>query len=122
VLDRFPHIRFIVPHLGAALPVLADRIAGLAVLESPESPVDVIAALGRLHYDVAGFALPRALPALLKLVGPDRLLYGSDYPFTADWAVHGLAQMLAFCDVLDPSEKRMMMSGNAIELSVAWHH
>jgi predicted TIM-barrel fold metal-dependent hydrolase len=78
VLDRFPHIRFIVPHLGAALPVLADRIAGFAVLESPEESVDVIAALSSLHYDVAGFALPRALPALLKLMmsGNAKELFG----------------------------------------------
>ncbi|UGT44910.1 amidohydrolase [Nocardia yamanashiensis] len=116
VTERYPNIRFIVPHAGAALPVLADRIAGFAVLDSPASPVDVLAALGRMHYDVAGFALPRALPALMQLVTPDRLLYGSDFPFTPDWAVHGLAEALASTTLLTPSERRLMLRGNASAL------
>lgn len=116
VLERFPSIRFIVPHSGAALPVMADRVAGFGVLESPPAPVDVVDALGKLYYDVAGFSLPRALPALLQLVGPDRLLYGSDYPFTAGWVVHGLAQMLAGSEVLAPEDHQRMLSGNAAEM------
>lgn len=116
VLGRFPNIRFIVSHAGAALPVLADRIAAFAVLESQEHPVDVIGALARLHYDLAGFALPRALPALLRLVAPDRLLYGSDYPFTADWAVHGLATALSTTTELTDRQRDQMVHRNAAEL------
>ncbi|MCC3312301.1 amidohydrolase family protein [Nocardia africana] len=64
----------------------------------------------------AGFALPRALPALMRLVGPDRLLYGSDFPFTPDWAVQGLAEALASTTVLKPSEHRLMLRDNALAL------
>lgn len=78
VLDRHPAVRFIVAHSGAALPVLADRIAAFAFTENPQQPINVLGALRRLYYDVAGFALPRALPALLSLVDTDRLLYDSD--------------------------------------------
>ncbi|TXI49399.1 MAG: amidohydrolase [Mycolicibacter arupensis] len=113
VLDRYPRVRFIVSHAGAALPVLADRLAGFAILESPSAPVDVLAALQRLHYDVAGFVLPRALPALLNLVAPERLLYGSDYPFTADWLVHGLAAALAGTEVLTEAQRQSMTRGQA---------
>jgi 6-methylsalicylate decarboxylase len=113
VLDRHPAIRFIVAHSGAALPVLADRIAAFAIMESPQQPVDVLGALRRLHYDVAGFALPRALPALLSLVDTDRLLYGSDYPFTPDWAVHGLADALARTEVLSDDDRGLLSRGNA---------
>jgi predicted TIM-barrel fold metal-dependent hydrolase len=100
--------------------VLADRIAGFAALESPSAPVDVIAALQRLHYDVAGFVLPRALPALLNLVGTERLLYGSDYPFTADWVVLGLASAMAGTDVLSAEQRNSMTSGRAEELFPRW--
>lgn len=120
VLDRYPRVRFIVSHAGAALPVLADRIAGFAVMESPSAPVDVIGALQRLHYDVAGFVLPRALPALLNLVGSERLLYGSDYPFTADWVVFGLAGAIAGTDVLSEEQRNSMTSGRAEELFPRW--
>ncbi|MEU6131204.1 amidohydrolase family protein [Saccharopolyspora sp. NPDC047091] len=93
-LDRHPRIRFVVPHAGAALPVLADRIAMAPALTGGPQ-VDVLGALRGLHYDLAGFALPHQLPALLRLVGPDRLLYGSDLPFTPAWAARGLAEALA---------------------------
>ncbi|MEV0248868.1 amidohydrolase family protein [Nocardia sp. NPDC050712] len=115
-LDRYPDIEFIVPHAGAALPVFADRIAGFAVIEAPHAPLDVLAALRRLHYDLAGFALPRALPALLRMVAPDRLLYGSDFPFTPDWAVQGLAHALAADEQLAPAAQRAMLRDNALRL------
>jgi len=120
VLDRYPRVRFIVSHAGAALPVLADRIAGFAIMKSPSAPVDVIGALQRLHYDVAGFVLPRALPALLNLVGAERLLYGSDYPFTAGWMVEGLAGALAGTDVLTEDQRHLLTSGRGEELFPRW--
>ncbi|MFF0161899.1 amidohydrolase family protein [Streptomyces sp. NPDC005263] len=115
VLSRYPDIRFIVPHAGAALPVLADRIASFATMEDIP-PKDVIEALSKLHYDVAGFALPRALPALLNLVSADRLLYGSDYPFTSAPVATALGVKLAATDTLGYTEKRQMFSGNAAQL------
>lgn len=115
VLERYPDIRFIIPHGGAALPVLADRIAAFAFTES-DPPVDFVAALGKLYYDVAGFVLPRTLPALLGLVGPEQLLYGSDHPFTASWIAEGLARTLATNDVLTPDGTQLLISGNAAGL------
>jgi 6-methylsalicylate decarboxylase len=116
VLDRHPDIRFIVAHAGAALPVLADRVAGFAIAENPDAPVDVLAALRRLYYDVAGFALPRALPALLELVDGRRLLYGSDFPFTAEWIVQGLATQLAAAGHLTDDLRSGLQRTNARDL------
>ncbi|MFF3563702.1 amidohydrolase family protein [Streptomyces sp. NPDC002574] len=114
VLERCPGIRFVVPHAGAALPVLADRIATFARMSGTD--VDVVATLRALHYDVAGAALPRALPALLSLVDPDRLVYGSDYPFTPAAVVKDLAAALTAAEVLDAAGKHLMTSGNARRL------
>jgi 6-methylsalicylate decarboxylase len=54
-LERHPRIELIVPHAGAALPVLADRIAGLAGMFSvggrDPGEIDVIGTLQRLHYE-----------------------------------------------------------------------
>ncbi|MFI8191563.1 amidohydrolase family protein [Streptomyces sp. NPDC085946] len=83
-LDRHRNLTVIVPHCGGALPVLADRIDGFMKMFMPagtEAP-GAVEQLGRLYYDLAGPALPRQLPALLGLVGPDRLLYGSDHCWT----------------------------------------
>ncbi|WP_030868031.1 amidohydrolase family protein [Streptomyces sp. NRRL S-37] len=83
-LDRHRDLTVIVPHCGGALPVLADRIDGFMRMFMPEGTAvpGAVEQLRRLHYDLAGPALPRQLPALLNLVGSDRLLYGSDHCWT----------------------------------------
>lgn len=99
-LARHPRLRVIVPHCGGALPVLADRVNGFLRLfpsggngggngsgDAGDDAPDAVAQLRRLHYDMAGPAFPRQIPALLRLVEPDRLLYGSDYCFTPAPAV-----------------------------------
>jgi hypothetical protein len=62
--------------------LLADRVSAFAALLAPD--VDVLADLGRLHYDLAGHAVPRGLDALLTLTTADHLHYGSDWPFTPE--------------------------------------
>lgn len=82
-IARHPGLEIIVPHAGAALPVIADRVAAFSmILPDLDPATDVLADLARLHYDVAGFPLPRQLDALLALATADHLHYGSDYPFT----------------------------------------
>ncbi|OQR59664.1 amidohydrolase [Streptomyces maremycinicus] len=115
VLDRYPRIRFIVPHAGAALPAVADRVAAFA-LTVGGPPVDVLGALRRLYYDLAGFPLPRLLPALLTLTDPGHILYGSDYPFTPDWVVHGLAETLVSSAVLTAEQRQTVMYDTAASL------
>ncbi|MGW7727813.1 amidohydrolase family protein [Streptomyces canus] len=85
VVARCPRIQVIVPHCGGAVPVLADRINEFMRLFVPseKSPAqDAVEQLRGLYYDMAGTAFPRQVPALLKLVDPDRVLFGSDYCWT----------------------------------------
>ncbi|MBE8473829.1 amidohydrolase family protein [Streptomyces justiciae] len=85
VLTRHPNLRVIVPHCGGAIPVLADRINEFMRLFVPSQeapPLDAVQQLRGLYYDLAGTAFPRQAPALLKLVDPDRVLFGSDYCWT----------------------------------------
>lgn len=98
-LDRYPDIRWIIPHAGAVLPAIAHRVAGMSALLG--TPVDVPGALGRLYYDLAGMPLPVALDGLLAVTGPERLLYGSDFPFTPAPVVAGLAEGLRQAPALE---------------------
>jgi len=118
VLDRYPAIRWVVPHAGAALPSLADRVDRIYPwISPPDAPrVDLISALGRLYYDLAGTPLPRALPALLAVAGPSQLVYGSDYPFTPANRVRQLAEDIAATDVFDDAAKAAALGGNARRL------
>ena len=86
VVARHPGIEFIVPHAGATLPMVADRIAVFSMLLETDQEVDVMRDLGRLHYDLAGYPIPRQLDALRSLTPATHLHYGSDYPFTPEFA------------------------------------
>lgn len=87
VPERFPNIRFIIPHGGAAIPALADRIAfaAAAIPSVGDLPPDqVLKRLSTFYYDLAGAPLPRQLPALRSFADDSRLLYGSDWPYTPE--------------------------------------
>ena len=79
-LARYPNIRFIVNHSGAAVPVLAGRIQ--ARLEDTSAyPNGVVPVLQKLYYEVGHATYPWPLAALREFVTTDQILFGSDYPF-----------------------------------------
>jgi len=94
--DRYADIRYILSHGGGTIPYLAWRIAlikyaqenkKLQILKSlydliikggPESGLKI---LKNMYYDTALTSSPYALKALQELVGPLRIVFGSDFPF-----------------------------------------
>ncbi len=82
VAERFPRIRWVVGHLGGAIPYLAERLdRGYHAfrdcrehLTRPPSEV-----LKRFYYDTVNFD-PGALQLAAAFAGADHLLAGSDYP------------------------------------------
>ena len=92
---RHPGIDIIVPHAGATLAMIADRVSLVSLMLDVPPEVDVLADLARLHYDLAGFPVPRQLDALLTLTSRDHLHYGSDWPFTPEFAVVAAREQLA---------------------------
>jgi predicted TIM-barrel fold metal-dependent hydrolase len=91
-IGRWNALELIVPHAGATLPLVADRVNAFAQLLSPG--VDAFGDLARLHFDLAGFAVPRQLDALLTLTTRDHLHYGSDFPFTPEPVVSAAAERI----------------------------
>jgi aminocarboxymuconate-semialdehyde decarboxylase len=84
VFDRFPNLIIKVPHAGGFLPYQIERFQHAADFR-PEPrakgfkgrPLDV---LKRLYFDTITFSTP-TLRYLIDLVGAERLMLGSDYPF-----------------------------------------
>ncbi len=116
---RFPGIRFIIPHGGAALPALADRIAfaSAAIPSAGDlNPQQVIEQLGTFYYDLAGAPLPRQLPALRSFASDSRLLYGSDWPFTPEPLVQRLKTGLEQTFSDSPDLLATVQRGNALGL------
>ena len=120
-LARYPDVRLIVPHAGAALPVLADRLTGFAGLfpvggQEPGA-IEVLETLGRLYYEVgAGFPFPRHIAALLNLVDAGRLLFGTDFPFGGVPGIAANAKALAETDLLSDDQLRDVLQGTALGL------
>ncbi|NYI77687.1 amidohydrolase family protein [Nocardioides panzhihuensis] len=81
---RRDRLRMIVPHCGASLPLLADRLRLFASILSstPDGLERIDEGLGRLWFDLAGTPMPLQADALISQVGTGRLLYGSDYCWT----------------------------------------
>jgi predicted TIM-barrel fold metal-dependent hydrolase len=94
VIARYPGIRWIVPHAGATLPVIADRVTGFSLLFGADPAADVMRDLAGLHYDLAGTPIPRQLDALLAITTLEHLHYGSDFPFTPEFVVEVAGQRL----------------------------
>ncbi|WP_322012749.1 amidohydrolase family protein [Paraburkholderia sp. J12] len=119
VISRYPEVRFIVPHAGAALPLVVDRVVGsMPVLDLPRrpSPEEVFADLRTLYFDLAGFPVPRGIPALLEIADSARLLYGSDWPFTPTARMAMLTDALDRTPALAGEMRAAVMRGNALKL------
>ena len=86
VLARYNHIKVIVPHCGAYLPLAIPRMKSLTpVMQANKmvGEIDYDANLCALYYDLAGAHSPEVIRMLLTIATPDHLLYGSDYPYVA---------------------------------------
>jgi aminocarboxymuconate-semialdehyde decarboxylase len=96
MLDRYPRVKIIVPHLGGVLPFLAQRIDDLTEHSvSRQRTEDQRPAIQgppgayyrRLWYDTVN-SHPAALRCACETFGADRLLLGTDFPYLvgAQWA------------------------------------
>lgn len=120
-LAKYPNMRIIVPHAGAALPILADRIASLAAMlplgGNKPGDIDVLGTLQNLHYEVgAGAPFPRHVSALLDLVDSTQLLFGTDFPFGPVAAMEKACEDLLNTKLLNTQEVQGILHHNALQL------
>lgn len=93
-LARYPNIQVLVPHAGAALPLLTSRIDTVTSMLRKEQGSPMRDALRRLHFDLAGMPVPEMLTVLLDVANHANIHYGSDYPYTPVQACHTLARAI----------------------------
>lgn len=116
VMDRFPNLKFIVSHLGGAIPYLAQRIQKCAEAY-PECQKNISAPakdyLKRFYYDTVSFFEPALLCAYLFL-GAERLVLGSDYPHV----IGDIREAITSVEHLDipQTDKELIYSGNILQL------
>ncbi len=83
VLERYPALKLIVPHAGATLPYLLGRIDYQSALipgsrDNLKAPPSEY--VKKLYTDTVSMSAP-ALDYVYKLLGPDKLLFATDFPY-----------------------------------------
>jgi len=79
---RLPDIRWIFAHNGGATPMLIGRIEEMDHRPIGKNfPAGMRAELRKFYYDTASAWNDGAMAALMSVVSPSHIMFGSDYPF-----------------------------------------
>jgi aminocarboxymuconate-semialdehyde decarboxylase len=113
---ELPDIRWLVGHLGGAIPWLMERLdSGYRDFAECRAKIDALPStyLKRLYYDTVTFS-PHNLRHARDLVGADHMAMGSDYPHllgSIDRAVSSIENL----DIPE-REKQQIFSGTALSI------
>ncbi|RPI46970.1 MAG: amidohydrolase [Betaproteobacteria bacterium] len=115
VMDAFPNLEVSLPHAGGALPILRGRLdqGWLIRPECKHLPRRPSEYLRRFTYDTISYDVD-ILSDLVKLVGADRVMMGTDYCF--DIAYTEPVQIVEQTPGLTEAERAQILGGNARQL------
>jgi len=116
VAEKFPKIRWVLAHLGGAIPYLAERLdRGYFAFKDCRENIDKPPSeyLKNFYYDTVNFDL-KALQLAIDFSGADHLVSGSDYPHQ----IGSLEKMVDSIDKLNISskDKEAIYGENSIKL------
>lgn len=116
VVERYPGIRWVLAHLGGAIPYMAERLdRGYHAFAECRRSIEKLPSdyLKNFYYDAVNFD-PHALQLAIGFAGIDRILAGSDYPHQ----IGSLDMMLESIKKvgLQPEDERKVMGENTARL------
>jgi aminocarboxymuconate-semialdehyde decarboxylase len=116
VATRFAGIRWVLAHLGGAIPYIAERLdRGFEAFRECRRHIDSppSAILRQFYYDSVNFD-PAALRLAIAFAGVDRILAGSDYPHQ----IGSLEKMKSSIGEigLPPQDEAKILAGNTLSL------
>ena len=116
VVERFPDIKWVLSHLGGAVPYLAERLdRGYEAFEQCRENINKPPSeyLKHFYYDTVNFDV-KALQFATDFAGTEHLVAGSDYPHQ----IGSLGKMLASISQLNTTadEKAGILGENAARL------
>ena len=85
VLDRFPSLKIVMHHLGAMFPYFCGRFES-GMMRLKDKPKKDLSEYWKSIYGDSALSAgpPEAYACGYAFFGPDRVVYGSDYPFGAE--------------------------------------
>jgi predicted TIM-barrel fold metal-dependent hydrolase len=115
--ERFPSIKFVFSHAGGAAPYLDTRLGLLEhFFDSGEFRRPAGRSLRHFYYDVALSCSGPILEFLKRVVGLDRVVFGSDYPQCPEPLIGDSIATLSNSQLLSAEERRAVGAGNACRL------
>lgn len=121
VLERHPQLRLILAHTGGTLPFLAGRLDACTRVDENSTrnlKKSFSDYLRMMYFDGVAYHAP-AVRCALDLVGPERILFGTDHPFgiaDADACLHAIRQVAA-----TERDAAAMLGANAARLFAQSH-
>lgn len=116
VMARFPRIRWVLAHLGGAIPYLAERLdRGYRAFRECREHIDRPPSeyLKRCYYDTVNFD-DRALMLAVGFAGADHLLAGSDYPHQIG-SLRAMQESIRALPIPE-ADRQAILGGNAARL------
>jgi len=116
LFDRVPKTRLVLGHFGEALPFLLDRIDNrLNYLPNPRvknerKPSDYFK--DNIYVTTSGNMLPAAFKCTKEVLGIEKIIFGSDYPYES---VDAMTDFVKNLDITD-EEREMLFFKNAERL------
>lgn len=114
--ERYPHIKWVLGHLGGAIPYLAERLdRGFYAFKEcrehiPHPPTHY---LKRFYFDTVNFDV-NALNLAIQFAGANHILAGSDYPHQIG-SLQQMVDSIASLEISD-AERAGIYGGNAARL------
>jgi len=119
VVERFPRIKWVLGHLGGAVPYLAERFdRGFEAYPECQKHINRKPSeylKSNFYYDTVNFDL-KALQFAIDFAGADHLVAGSDYPHQ----IGSMEKMVSSIKELaiSSADKERILSGNALGLLI----
>jgi 6-methylsalicylate decarboxylase len=134
-LDRYPKVKFILAHAGGTLPFLSWRISHLLARHFSNPPFTehfpmpllqhnagevtsefVMTRLRRFWYDTALSPDAETFGCLRAFADPERILFGTDWPYAPDTLVKDSIDSLCAPNFLGNDERTRIERNNALKL------
>lgn len=116
VAERFPRIRWVLSHLGGAIPYIAERAdRGFHAFKECRAKISKPPSeyLKQFYYDTVNFD-PLALKLAVDFAGADHILAGSDYPHQIGSIPSMLESLRAVA--ISEADRAKILGGNAARL------
>ena len=110
--DRHPKIKVIASHAGGYLPYVSKRMDLFFEQTEFDKKIKILPSnyLEKIYYDSIIYQAD-GLRSLLNLAGPDRVLFGTDYPHAAD-----ISELKRLAEELPPDQATKVQGSAAREL------